>query len=475
MKILDLRVQARQPLRTVGLCALSLFLLLSMVLAPASARAQAAEPLAFPRNATSINVAGTVTSTQPKVYMLRANAGQQMTVGAAYISSPYQVIVSDARGATVGFTNAGASWAGTLPATGDYYITIVAPPSAGSAEVYYNLTISITGSTSPTPTPPPAVERINFAPGAISATVSGTVGEANPRRYVLRALAGQNMTVLTDSPVSFRIDVTGADGSYLGTTNANRPLTVGLPRTQDYYLTLTAPAGVTSAPYTLRVTVVGGSQPATPTPRPPQAQRISFAPGAISATVYGYVDSARPVAYVLRASAGQNMTVQMSGGGPYQASITGANGASLGSVNANNSTTVRLPSTQDYYIAVRAPADAPGSNFTMTVTIVGSQPQPSTKRITFARGAVSATEYGTTPQNYVLKALRGQTMIVELFTNGGMPATAQISAANGTPLGSATESYSWSGVLPGTQDYTINVASPPGGGRTGFTLRVTIY
>ena len=101
----------------------------------------------------------------------------------------------------------------------------------------------------------------------------------------------------------------------------------------------------------------------------------------------------------------------------------------------------------------------------LLVGLAASAPAPpalaqSAQRISFAPGATSATVYGVTPQDYVLKALRGQTMIVELFTSGGVPAHVRIEAAGGGPLGSASESFSWSGVLPATQDYYLRVSSP---------------
>jgi hypothetical protein len=291
-------------------------------------------------------------------------------------------------------------------------------------------------------------------------------------------MAGQSMTVQTNSNGPFQLTISGADGSTLGSTLANQSLTVRLPRTQDYFLTL-SPVGGAGADYTLQVTIVGSTPPTvTPTPRPAQAQRIRFAPGAISATVNGYAAPGRPASYVLAAMAGQDMTVQFYGSGPYQATLTGADGSFLGTNNSAGTISARLPRTQDYFITVNVPADAGAFDFTMVVTIVGSAvrptPPPSTQRISFAPGAVSATVNGGTPQNYVLRALRNQTMYVELFT-GGAPAQVRIETANGQLLGTADQNTGWSGVLPATQDYYLRVSTPWATTGTPFTLRVTIY
>jgi hypothetical protein len=471
--------------RIMRIRSLFLTLLLTLAaLAPAgSALAQSAERITFPPGATSVNMAGNLDNGAVKQYILRAIAGQTMTVGAAYVAYPYQVSVLAPNSQILGVAAAGSSWSGTLPSTGDYYLIV--QPGVSNARVFYNFVLSITGSTSPTATPrpptpaPPNVERIKFAPGAVSATVYGTLYPSQQRQYVLAAQARQSMTVQTSSSGPFRLVISGADGTNLGTIDANQSLTVYLPRTQDYYLVL-VPTSSAAVNYTLQVTIVGNTPPPTATPvPPPQAQRISFAPGAVSATVSGYADASRPASYVLRAMAGQDMTVQIYGSGRYNATLTGKDGSYLGSANSQGTIYARLPRTQDYYITISVPNGAPPFNFSMVVTVVGSgsqppTPPPSTQRITFAPGAVSATVYGATAQNYVLKALRGQTMYVELFTNGA-PAQARIENANGQLLGTADQNYGWSGVLPGTQDYYIRVTGPTGGASTSFTLRVTIY
>jgi len=355
--------RAAGALLLVALCAV---LVLPAALPAQVALAQGAQRINFPPGGTSANIGNFVTAAQPVMYVLRASAGQQMTVGAGYVNAPYAVLISDARGVGLGQATAGASWTGTLPATGDYYLTVSAPSTASGTRVYFNLVISIISSGPPTP-PQPAVERINFAAGAVSATVNGSINATSIKRYVLRAMANQQMTVQTNSTGPFRLTVSGASGQNLGTVNANETLTVQLPRSQDYFLTLQSPTDVPTANYTLRVTVVGGGSRPTPTPAP-ATQRIQFAPGTTSATVYG-----------------------------------------------------------------------------------------------------------STPQNYVLKAMRGQAMIVELYTDAGAPAQATVTTAGGQTLGSGTQAYPFSGQLPATQDYYISVQSPAGAGRARFTLRVSIY
>lgn len=325
-----------------------------------------------------------------------------------------------------------------------------------------------------------SAQRISFARGSISATVNGSVAPGQPSQYVLRALAGQTMTIQTNSTGPFWLSVAGANGASLGYTGENQALKVVLPSTQDYYIYLQTGPGAGQAWYTMQVTVVSSGPAPEPTRAPqPQTQRITFARGAVSATVYAAVSPGWPANFVLKALAGQDMTVQFYGGGPYQATLSGADGSYLGSANAGGSISARLPRTQDYFIAVQAPLGAASSTFTLVVTVVGASPPPTppaptTQRITFARGAVSATVNGVTAQNYVLKALAGQTMYVELYTPSGAQATVRIEGARGQPLGWGSSTSPWSGVLPATQDYYLRVESPAGGS-TSFSLRVTIW
>ncbi len=215
---------------------LTLFLALLLVLAAWCQRAQcwprasnASTSRPAPRRSTS---SGNLDNGAAKQYVLRASAGQSMTISAAWVAYPYQVSVISPSSQLLGVADAGASWSGTLPATGDYMLIV--QPGVSGARVYYNFVLSITGSTAPTATPrptttPPNVQRINFAPGATSATVYGTLYPNQQQQYVLRALAGQSMTAVTSSTGPFRLVISGADGTSLGTINANQSLTVYLP------------------------------------------------------------------------------------------------------------------------------------------------------------------------------------------------------------------------------------------------------
>ncbi|MFQ5400792.1 MAG: hypothetical protein ACE5E7_14500, partial [Anaerolineae bacterium] len=102
----------------------------------------------------------------------------------------------------------------------------------------------------------------------------------------------------------------------------------------------------------------------------PPPVRIQFAPGAISATVQGEVDAYESDDYVLRALAGQTMTVVItSANNDVLLTIVGADGVPLtnGLMSGATSWTGTLPATQDYII--RALGTAQPASYTLTVTI----------------------------------------------------------------------------------------------------------
>jgi len=210
------------------------------------------------------------------------------------------------------------------------------------------------------------VRRISFAPGADTATRTGTLTMGGADRYVLKASAGQNMTVSAASANNNVILVIfGKDGTVLISDHADASSWSGqLPSTQDYYIDVRAIDG-TSANYTLTVTI----PPNPPTPPHPTIKRIRFAPGTVSATVNGTVAPGASNEYVLSANAGQPMYITTDSDTPVTVSVWGADGTVLQSPMGGIATfSGDLPSTQDYFIQVDAQGDG-ATTFQMTVTI----------------------------------------------------------------------------------------------------------
>ena len=160
--------------------------------------------------------------------------------------------------------------------------------------------IATTAPASPTPaaalpTSTPQARRIQFAPGATSAAMQGSLAAQAMDEYVLRAAADQRMMVMVFSPDnSVVLEIYGlSDGQPLLRSHMRQTFWQGvLPATQDYSIKAVS-TGV-AINYTLQVII---------------PERVEFGPGASSATREGTLEPRQTHEYLLRALNGQTMTV----------------------------------------------------------------------------------------------------------------------------------------------------------------------
>jgi len=333
-------------------------------------------------------------------------------------------------------------WRGTLPSTQDYYLQV----DALGAERAYSLSIGIP-------------VRITFAQGATSARVEGSVEPAIPDLFILKASMGQTMQVAIDSPSSATtLEIWGFDGTLLKSEADSGWLWVGpLPATQDYFLYLHNKSE--AAAYRLDIAIpAGGASPPV---------RIAFSPDATTALLEGSLPELGQDTYVLRASEGQILDVEVDwSGSQVLLEIWGADGSVL-KHGAVGGTLWRdyLPATQDYNVTVSSEGGA--ADYSLRVSVPA--------RISFDPGAVSDTVAGQVgPYGsvlYVLRAGAGQEMEVELDADPSM--LPSIWGFDGSVLKRYVDGdQTWSGNLPSTQDYFILVSSFGEGGV--FTLSVTV-
>lgn len=224
----------------------------------------------------------------------------------------------------------------------------------------------------------------------------------------------------------------------------------------------TSAADPTAAPPTL--------QPVYPTAALPNAARITFLNGATTGAVSATIQAGAAQAYVLQASQGQIMMVNVdSADHDVTLSIKTQGGTSMLSAAAHQATWQQaLPATEDYYLTVHGGAAA--QNFTLTVTI------PS--RIKFPEGAFSVKIPGKTAGGYNVLyaafAIEGQKMSVELGNLSGEAALTIYGYTDGTPyVRYVSEQTSFSFRLPSTQDYIIEVV-PKAGRVVSYLLIVKI-
>jgi len=292
--------------------------------------------------------------------------------------------------------------------------------------------------------------RISFVAGGTSAVVSGDLAAKSSVRYVLRALANQLMDVTLTAPAGASLVVTTAFGRVLPAVTISSTSFRGyLPRNGDYIIEVRSDSQALS--YSVNVSI---------------PERVSFARGATSAALTGKVSAHQSHDYILRARAGQVLEINVAPENGLQLIIFGVDGTVLRSgMGEGSSFRGELPLSQDYIVTVRA--GEVDVSYTMDVIIPA--------RISFARGAVSASLNGWVKANgsqyYVLRALKDQTMKVDVTSARAVQLI--IYGVDGVVLKSATSAgTSFSGVLPGTQDYIVAVKA--GATAAYFTLKVTI-
>jgi hypothetical protein len=99
------------------------------------------------------------------------------------------------------------------------------------------------------------------------------------------------------------------------------------------------------------------------------------------------------------------------------------------------------------------------------------------RRVRFPKGRTTAVLKGAVgsgaPDTYLLRAGRGQTMIVHVSSTGKNAGFDIFAPNGGGKLEGASGASDWTGALPANGDYAIDVY-PTNGTATSYTLEVTI-
>jgi hypothetical protein len=413
-----------------------------------------AQRVAFAAGTDNATVSGSLAPGTTASYVLRASAGQTLDVSLGPAEFAALTTIFGPGGDVVGAGHTTAS--ANQPVDGDYIVEI---GNTGNTTDFTATFRIPAGSSAPAPAPsPPApapapggAQRIQFASGTDNATVSGSLAPGATASYVLRASAGQEM-IVTLGPDEFaaRTTISGVDGGIFGSGDTRA--VAGLTVTGDYIVEIENTGTTTEYTATFRIPA-STSSPAPgpgPAPAPGGAERIQFAGGTDSAIVEGTFRAGQSDRYVLRASAGQEMTTVVkppdSGAG---VSVIAPDGSELpgGPGDTGNIATHRLPVSGDYTIVVGG-----GSSGAYTLEVIIP---PLSRRIEFAPGTNNASledSVGTTQNRYVLRGSTGQTMAVQIDAAADN-ARFDVIAPDGTLL-AVFETQS-TVVLPSSGDYTV--------------------
>jgi hypothetical protein len=234
--------------------------------------------------------------------------------------------------------------------------------------------------------------------------------------------------------------------------------------------TFTPPAQQNSStpmPATLAPTAAA-SPTASPTVTP-QAVNIIFATGTTAAVETGAIQPNQVQAYTL--GAGQNQPMILIVNSPN-------NDVTLGVTEPDGTVLLDpakkytnwqwlLPKTESYTIQVYGGATSEDYSLTAKVAQI----------VNFASGSSSIALSASTPKGYVVSyavsCKANQVMTVSL----NVPATTAyldvFGLATGPLLSSSARATSWSGTLPSSQDYIIEVI--PVGGEVNYTLTVSVH
>jgi ribosomal protein S11 len=437
------------------------------------------ERINFAPGGTSAQVNGQVGGYVVNYYLVNAQAGQLMQASVTSPGNNVFMTVAAPSGAILASAPAGAkSYTGTLTESGDYTLRISTIP--GGAQTNYTVSVSITGG-GVQPPPQTGNQRIQFAQGATSATVTGQVSGDVFNGYVIRALAGQRMQLtLMTFALPIYLTLISPGGSPLARAQAGAQSFDGvLPETGDYTIQISAPAGTTTTPYALVVFVTNMPSPTTTN------ERISYATGRSSVQVFDQIDGNSMDTYLLYISADQQLqiTVQSPANNVYLTLVSPGGSPLARAQNGAQNFDQIVSETGDYTIQISAPAGTTQTTYTLTATAIGAVVQPpppsgGTQRINFAPGATSAQRSGQVDGNtyvgYVLNARAGQHMQINVASPAGNVYLTLVSPG-GSPLARAQAgAQSFDGILPESGDYNVQISAPSGTTLTTYLLSVAM-
>jgi hypothetical protein len=210
--------------------------------APSPTSISGAVRINFADSATAGTVNGELQPGEIQNFLVGASAGQPLMVSTGSYNNDVTFSVTGVKdGKTLlDASQKLTSWQAMLTETQDYLIRVYAGASAE------NFTLNVI-----TPA------RINFDPGAVSATETGTTPGGLVVSYILRASANQQMDITLDAPnTSALLSVYGyQDGQpYLRSAAGSQTFSMKSPATQDYVIQVVPNAGQV-ANYSLNITV----------------------------------------------------------------------------------------------------------------------------------------------------------------------------------------------------------------------------
>jgi len=402
-------------------------------------------------------IQGTVQPGQVLEYTLGAGQNQPLTL---IMDSPNNDV-------TLGVLDPGSNvlldpalklraWQTALPATEQYTIQII----GGATIENFTLTIKL-----------PVL--VYFASGATSTSLTGSTVNGYLFAYALTCAEGQTMTATLNQPPSIAtIDIYGlATGTILQASSNVSYWTGILPQTQDYVIEV-IPTGGQVVNFGLTVSCTG--IPGTVFNPPVYTDgagggNIVFAPNTTAAVSQGTINPGQLIAYTVQASQYQAMTLKVESTNKdvtlkvYDPSGTLAFDPAKMYANWQ----WQLPQTGLY--TIKLVGGAYTEMYTLTTKVA--------KSFAFPSGTHTITLYGTNHggliQSYAIKLSAGDTLTVSLDVPSTKAYLDVFGIQTGAVLSFTAHASSWTGSLPATQLYVIEVI-PTGGYLMSYGLTVSV-
>ena len=394
-------------------------------------------------------VQGTLQPGQVVTYSLAANQSQPLTLIMKSANNDVTLGVFDAKGnALLDPASKYTRWQIALPGTEVYTIRVI----GGATTEDYALTVKL-----------PQV--VQFSAGTTSTQLSGTTKMGYLYSYSLSAGAGQTMTASLNVPSSTAyIDIYGLyTGTLLSDSARANTWTGVLPQTQDYVIEV-VPANGQVVDYSLSVSITGAVSTSV------LGGNIVFARGTTAAVEQGSISPGQVITYTVQANKVQPMIlIAESPKWDLTLGVIDPDGSVLLSPTEKWSHWQwQLPKTGLYTIQVFGGKTT--EKFVLTVKIA--------QVVYFPTGSTSITLNGDTNLGYVVsyafRCSAGQVMTASLNVPDSSKVYLDIfGVKTGSLLDEFDRATSWTGTLPETQEYVVEVI-PRGGYLTSYSLTVSI-
>jgi len=426
-------------------------------LLPASTPQSSASTFSLITGTTAGVIQGTVQAGQVLSYTLGAGQAQPITLIMDSPNNDVTLGVLDPNGNILLSTaSRERSWQMALPINGLYTVQVV----GGSGSESFTLTIKL-----------PVV--VSFASGASSTTLSGTTVNGYLFSYSLNCASGQTMSAALAQPTSTAtIDIYGLTSGTLVDASAGYNSWSGiLPQTQDYIIEV-VPTNNQVINYNLTVSCTGtpGNNyvPYSPTGNnPPSGGQLYFYPDETMSVVQGHIAPGQVVTYTVSAKQYQALILIL--GSPNGDAVLGVIDPSgnqmLDPVDQRTYWQWTLPMTGLYTIQVAGGITA--ETFTLTTKVAPV--------LTYPANGNSIYQYRTTTRglikSYAFRLSTGVYMTLSLNVPATVAYLDVFGVQTGSILNASTRATTWTGIMPSTQEYVVEVI--PGGTLSAYTLTIS--